>query len=104
MTTEPPAWHQALAYAVTGERRAELGRQASPNIAAVAELVRDRPVHHSTVPDDLMAGIGPAQFAAALVHLTAEVRYLNASSAPVIADRPLTADERRLADDSPPHH
>ena len=105
-----PAWHQALAYAVTGQRRPELGYQAQPDLAVLTGRLRTfmatdaasgGPPHR--VPDDLMHGIGPAQFQAAL----AELRVLLLTgrlSGPVVASRPLTSDERRLETDRPPHH
>ena len=33
---EQRAWHQALAYAVTGQRRPELGYQAQPDLAELS--------------------------------------------------------------------
>jgi len=35
------AWHQALAYAVCGRRLEQLGRQRSPDIAALGTALRD---------------------------------------------------------------
>ena len=108
----PPAWHQALAYALTGVRFEELDRQARPDLDAVtaflrprlgvdvepAELLRPHPL-----PADLAPGVGAAQLWAGVAELR---RRLSAgASAPgVAAPRPLTADERRLLQDVPPHH
>jgi hypothetical protein len=104
------AWHQALAYAVTGQRRPELGYQEQPDIAELAGRIRhlvDPDARVVTgrlhrVPDDLMRGLGAAQFQAGLT----ELRSLLAESPAgrVVADRPLTAEERRLDADRPPHH
>jgi hypothetical protein len=104
-----PAWHQALAYAVTGQRRPELGYQAKPDLAVLAGRLRASMAVGATnagaphrVPDDLMHGIGAAQFQAAL----AELRVLLAGrlAGPVVSSRPLTAEELRLDADRPPHH
>jgi len=106
------AWHQALAYAVSGRRLTGLGEQTVPDVTALAaELsarlergdltLADPPT--SDVPDDLMVGLGAAQFWSAL----AQLRHALAASptpGPVITSRPLTADERRLHEDRPPHH
>lgn len=106
---EHPRWHQALAFAVTGRRFAELGSQPAPDPGRLgAWLTRHAPGDldgvATPVPDDLMRGIGPAQFWAALARLRTELRPAGPSVAPVTANRPLTADERRLLADVPPHH
>ena len=115
-------WHQALAYAITGRRHPELGEQAAPDLPrlgealagagadALAEHVQEasqagRPWPHP-VPDDLMTGLGYAQFSAALMQLRSE---LGLTGPPGTASRgpttqPLSAAERRLLDDVPPHH
>jgi hypothetical protein len=106
-----PAWHQALAYAVTGVRFEELGRQARPDLAVVAaflrarlggevELAELRRPH--PLPPELAEGLGAAQLAAAVADLRA--RLVEAPARPVARDRALTADERRLLADVPPHH
>lgn len=102
-------WHQALVYALTGRRRPELGRQRSPDLVVLADWLRseaagDLATWPTVVPADLMAGIGPAQFWAALSQLRDGLRPAAAPNPPVLADRPLTADERRLLTDVPPHH
>jgi hypothetical protein len=56
------------------------------------------------VPPELRAGLGAAQYAAAWIALLAELGQLTANTRPVVADRALTADERRLQADRPPHH
>ena len=76
-----PAWHQALAYAVTGQSLPDLGRQRRPDVPALAaqleELAANRDIDLTwsaadadyLVPPDLMEGIGAAQFWAALGEL-----------------------------------
>lgn len=107
----PPAWHQALAYAVTGVRFEDLGRQARPDLDALAALLRPRLgvdvdpgalARAHPLPADLAAGLGAAQLTAAVAELR---RRLTAPPPAVVAGtRPLTADERRLLQDVPPHH
>src|SRR5687768_16373599 len=94
-----PAWHQALAYAVTGRRIEELGRQARPDVdwltgylsrltsgARLDEPAADTPPD-GRVPADLMAGIGPAQFWAALRELRDRLdRVGPGRDQPVVAD------------------
>ena len=120
--TEPRSastWHQALAFAMTGQRLDGLdgaGGEDRPDLPALARILLDlhsagrvviasSAVERHEVPADLRAGIGPAQFWAALSELTT---MLNpgppARRSPVVADRPLTPDERRLTADTPPHH
>ncbi|HEY5821405.1 MAG TPA: hypothetical protein VIT20_05490 [Propionibacteriaceae bacterium] len=105
------SWHQALAYALTGRRVEELGRQAKPDVPALvlalgdiatpAELLQSA----YAVPADLMEGIGAAQFAAALFTVRSTVAAQpGVRPAPVVSSRALTADERRLLGEVPPHH
>ena len=97
-----PTWHQALAYAVTGERRPELGRQDQPDLDVVVAALADGSLGAHAVPADLTEGLGPARFAAVL---TALRERLTASGArPVLAERSPDAAERRLLADVPPHH
>ncbi len=107
----PPAWHQALAYAVAGVRLDGLGRQVRPDLDVLTALMRPRfetdldPAELGRVhplPPDLAEGIGAAQLWAAV----AELRHRLSSPVPVVVaeERPLTADERRLLHDVPPHH
>ena len=95
-------WHQALVYAITGERRPELGRQAEPDLDAVVAVLGDATRGARPVPADLREGIGPAQLAAVLTELRS--RLAAASSRPVLAERAPDAAERRLLADVPPHH
>ncbi len=104
-----PAWHQALAFAVTGRRLDGLGRQAAPDPVALAVLLRD--AHQADgvrgrhrVPPELMTGIGAAQFQAALTELQTALWPIVGARTPVLADRALTEDERRLLVDVPPHY
>ncbi len=107
-------WHQALAYAVTGRLLDGLGRQDRPDTTALAailsqrlaagdlDLVADPSVQ--IVPPELRTGLGPAQFGAALAVLRAALHTDGRVPTAPTPDRPLTADERRLLDDVPPHH
>ena len=96
------AWHQALVFAVTGERRPELGRQARPDLDAVVAAIGARPRGAYPVPADLADGIGAAQLAALLQQVRA--RLAAAGPQPVLAERSPDAAERRLLADVPPHH
>jgi len=110
--TSTPLWHQALAYAVTGRRFPELGHQTSPDLAVVVAFLErelaaglDRgllTVPHR-LPADLSVGVGAAQLGAAVAELR---RRLGVAAGPgaVTRERALTADERRLLQDVPPHH
>jgi hypothetical protein len=109
-------WHQALAYAVCGCRLEQLGRQRCPDVAALSTALRDlaedeglilpsssdQAVH--SVPQDLMQGLGAAQFHAALSALRGELGLVVAPRTSVAPSRPLTPAERRLNVDAPPHH
>lgn len=115
-------WHQALGYAVSGRRLPELGEQDQPahvelaeqlRVAAAADLhehVRStlaagQPWPHP-VPPDLMAGLGYAQFAAALGQLRVALD-LNGRAGVAAEQDPATRQsvvERRLLDEVPPHH
>ena len=112
-----PAWHQALAYAVTGQSLPDLGRQRQPDVPTLAaqlrELAASRDVDLSwsapdtdyVVPPDLLEGIGAAQFWTALAELRRALQVAAPGSlAAVTADRPLTPEESRLLIDRPPHH
>ena len=112
-----PAWHQALAYAVTGQSLPDLGRQRQPDVPTLAaqlrELATSRNVDLSwsapdtdyVIPPDLMEGIGAAQFWAALAELRRALKVAAPGSlAEVTADRSLTPEESRLLIDRPPHN
>lgn len=53
---------------------------------------------------ELRAGLGAAQYAAAWRALVDALGPLTTNARPVVTDRALTADERRLIADRPPHH
>ena len=113
-TTEP-AWHQALAYAVTGRRVDGLGRQRQPDVAALAGQLQQgaaddpswtwaaEPADHQ-VPVELMEGIGAAQFWAALADLRQRLGIADLGGSAVTTDRALTPEETRLWAERPPHH
>ncbi|WP_344809637.1 hypothetical protein [Microlunatus ginsengisoli] len=115
-------WHQALGYALLGRVDPALGTQDRPDPAALmADLDRRYESGRQglldavararagaggwpyVVPDDLRAGLGAAQFAAALGELR---RVLGAEGGPrlVLSDRRLDAAEQALLRDVPPHH
>lgn len=113
-------WHRALAFAVLGEVIDDLGTQSVPDITALAVLLRDEyadrlsevvatrraaelPWPHP-VPQELMTGIGFAQFAAALRSLQSALGLSAFPTAPPTPARALTADEVRLLREVPPHH
>jgi hypothetical protein len=124
-------WHQALSYALTGERRDETADQTSPDLELLAHQLAAEPGSealsaHATerldqgepwphpVPPDLMAGLGYAQFAAALSELVRSLG-LRPSTVPAVRNptseraesetaAPPSADLRRLLDEVPPHH
>ncbi len=113
-TTEP-AWHQALAYAVTGRRIDGLGRQLQPDVAALARQLQDMAADDpgwtwSTepadylVPADLMAGIAAAQFWAALAELRRTLGIDDTGGAAITTERPFTTEEIRLTAERPPHY
>jgi hypothetical protein len=102
--TQPAAWHQALAYALTGRRFEELGHQAAPDVnevvAFLGRAVLERP---HRLPADLVAGLGAAQLSAAVADLRRRLAGRDAAVT-VTQERPLSSDERRLMQDVPPHH
>lgn len=115
-------WHQALAWAVTGHAHPELGEQPRPDLPALAERLlaapgarqeieerraaqRDRGATPPAVPSELMAGLGAAQFTAALTGLRQRLGSGDGPTfRPVLSSRPPDAAERRLLEDVPPHH
>lgn len=116
-------WHIALALAIAGRRWDDLGRQDAPDPEHLAEQIADRFEggvdglramiinRRATgldwpfpVPEDLRAGLGAAQWLAALSAVRHRLGLDRPASTPVLADRPLDAAERRLLADVPPHH
>lgn len=113
----PPRWHAALAYALVGPPIRALTEPRTPRPAGLiadlggAELVRRAVLAARAagswpfeVPTELRAGLGAAQYAAAWTAVLAELGSLSSCTQPVVPDRALTADERRLLADRPPHH
>jgi hypothetical protein len=112
-----PAWHQALAYAICGQRLSELGQQDKPDLDELVRILsrdddlvprvlvdRRRGNWPHSVPNDLMAGIGWAQFSSALTVLITRLDLAPRSAARGPSSRPPDAGERRLLHDVPPHH
>ncbi|GAA3711196.1 hypothetical protein GCM10022204_32400 [Microlunatus aurantiacus] len=110
-------WHAALAYALLGPPVRPLTEPGTPRVAALivelggVETVRARVSEARAagpwpfpVPDDLRRGLGPAQLAAAWRATLVELGPLTTNARPVVTDRALTADDRRLLADRPPHH
>lgn len=118
-------WHQALVLAVTGQHEPDLDRQGSPDPDALARelLARDGAValrrHRQAVldsgrtwphpvPAELMAGLGYAQFTAALTLLVQQLgledRGAVGRTSAAAAPGPIEPALRRLLDDVPPHH
>ena len=119
MTTEQPdrRWHAALAYALLGAPVRDLPEPGTPRVAElIADLggveclratvaeARSCAPWPAAVPDELRRGLGAAQFAAAWSALLTELGPLTTSARPVVSDRALSSDERRLLTDRPPHH
>jgi hypothetical protein len=120
MSARPGPWHQALVYALLGERRPDLGVQDAPDLdrlidalirafggrealtSAVQTAQRDRSPWPVPLPGDLAAGLGSAQFWAALTHLRDRLAPRPTANPP--QPRALTPEERRLLADVPPHH
>ncbi len=109
--TAQPGWHAALGFALTGEwldlppvERPDpevlLAQLAEAGWSGARLIEAARQPHQ--VPTDVVAGLGAAQFWAVLVDVR---RRVGAGSEvrPPAAARPLTADERRLTADRPPH-
>lgn len=113
-----PRWHAALAYALLGPPVRDLPEPGTPRIADLLDALggRDRVRAHAVearagaetwpyeIPAELREGLGAAQYAAAWTALTTALGPLTANARPVLTDRALTADERRLVADRPPHH
>ena len=118
METRPvQRWQAALAYALLGPPVRDLAEPGQPQIAdLLAELGGVDAVRRAAidlrasgrwphqVPANLMRGLGAAQFAAAWTAVLTSLGPLTTNPRPVVADRALTADERRLLADRPPHH
>ncbi|MFT3970884.1 MAG: hypothetical protein QM695_11565 [Micropruina sp.] len=107
---------EAAGLALTG--RSGVIATAGPDplgVLAEAGWGRDRIVAHAEaviasggvwphpVPDELRAQVGSARLIALLQRLQADLGLFGRRAAPA-TDRPLTADERRLLHEVPPHH
>jgi hypothetical protein len=116
-----PRWQAAVAYALTGTEPSvtETG-QADP-AAALAELASlgwtaervgaharevvaaERPWPHP-VPAELRQGCGPAQLQAAVTRARELLGLVTLEVRPPSRRHRLTADEKRLLAEVPPHH
>lgn len=112
---DPPelGWHVALAYAVTGRALDDLGEQVRPEPAGLVIALNERVIAGELprpdgtshiVPPELMAGLGSAQFSAALSAVRSGFGIDGLTRRPPALARPLTADDRRLLAEVPPHH
>ena len=111
------AWHRAIAFALTGEEL-DLPTSSAPNPGALLAQLADagwarvRIAEHAhaasgwphPVPDALRAGLGAAQLFAALGRAREELGVAVLDPRPPSGRTALTADERRLLADVPPHH
>lgn len=115
------AWHGALFWALTGTN-ADLGEQGSPDLAEVGAALAasgwsDERLHRHAldavaagepwphpVPDALRAGLGAAQFHAALGRLRAQHGLDVLVVLPPSQRTRLNPEERRLMVDVPPHY
>jgi hypothetical protein len=108
-----PAWQQAVAYAATGRRYTELDGRSGPDLDALTAFLRSRLgvdlelselAQPHPLPEDLRGGIGAAQVWAAVVELRARLAPPATGATTVLRSGALTAEERRLVEDVPPHH
>lgn len=114
-------WHRALAFALVGVDL-ELAPRPRPDASALAaelvaagwtpariadharaEVDAERPWPHP-IPDALRAGLSAAQLHAAIGRVRDEFDLAVLDRRPPSARTVLTADERRLMADVPPHH
>ncbi len=116
-----PAWHRALGLALTGADL-DLGVQDAPDAARlvaqlaergwnaerIGELARGRAVSGKPwpfqIPDAARSGLGAAQLHAALLAARTALGLDVLDPRPPARPRGLTADERRLLADVPPHY
>jgi hypothetical protein len=112
-----PRWQAALAYALVGPPERELTEAGGPDVARllhelggsdvvreVVQVARRSGEWPYEVPAGLREGLGAAQYAAAWSAVLATLGPTTANTQPVVTDRALTAEERRLQADRPPHH
>lgn len=107
-----PDWHAALAYVLTGQRLPVTPAPSPEPAALLAELSAlgwsgERLTTTATVaravPPELRAGLGAAQFWAVLAQLRAEVGARGTVAQAPSRRTLLTAEERRLRAERPPH-
>lgn len=123
MCADQPRWNAALAYAISGRRWDDLAEAGTPDLALVADRIRQRfPGGPSALqaeitsrrqagepwpydlPADLRAGLGAAQWLAAVAELRQRLAVGPQPDRPVLSNRRPDADEQRLLRDVPPHH
>jgi hypothetical protein len=129
MTDAPPEtgtpvrrWHQALSFAILGRVEPELGEHIRPEPAVLAaelagaqqggreglraEIAGRRASGLGwpyVVPDELRAGLGAAQFAAAFGELC-RLLDLDGGLRRIVSGRPPDQAEQALLREVPPHH
>lgn len=123
MSADQPRWNAALAYAITGRRWEDLAEAGKPELALVAYEIRHRfpggsPALQAEitnrrkagepwpyeVPAELRAGLGAAQWLAALAELRKRLAVGPQPDRPVLSNREPDTDEQRLLREVPPHH
>lgn len=123
MTGQATRWNAALAYAITGRRWDDLAETGAPDLDQVGyEIGRRFPggidgLQHEIsarrqrgepwpydLPPELGAGLGAAQWLAALARLRQQLEIGPQPDRPVLSDRRPDADEQRLLREVPPHH
>lgn len=115
------AWHRALGFALTGGDL-DLGVQDAPDavllvaqlaaqgwdVTRIGELARGRVASEQPwpfpIPDAVRVGLGAAQLHAALLAARTALGLDTLDLRPPAKPRSLTADERRLLIDVPPHY
>lgn len=114
MTGVPPrgGWHAVLGFALTGHWL-DLSEVERPDPEALlveldragwsGERLAEAARQFHAVPAEAVAALGAAQFWAVLVDLRRRVGAAGGAVRRPTPTRPLTADERRLAADRPPH-
>lgn len=115
------AWHRAIAYALVGEHL-PLGDRPAPvpavlvgeleslgwSSAAIGRRAREAAAHQRPwpfpVPDAVASGLGAAQLYAAVGQVRAALGLEVLEVLPPSTRTTLSADERRLLADRPPHY
>ncbi|HEU5485569.1 MAG TPA: hypothetical protein VFU98_11730 [Microlunatus sp.] len=112
-----PRWQAALAYALVGPPERELSEPGRPDpdrllaelggadaVREAVRIVRRSGEWPHQVPVEMRTGMGAAQYAAAWSAVLEALGPVDANARPVVTDRALTTEERRLLADRPPHH